>query len=1125
MTGSFTVVQTSSRHSRADTGRMPAPQEQRFKTRTLRPTVGHSEARSEIYFAAMSKSYRRVIGTAAVALAMAVGAWQIRAGFAAQQSSEFDPHLFGALAWRLIGPFRGGRAIAATGVPSQPDVYYFGGVAGGVWKSSDDGLVWRPTFDSQPTSSIGAIAVAPSDPNVIYAGTGEADIRSDISYGDGVYKSTDAGGTWQHIGLEATRAIGRILVDPHDPNIVLVAALGHPYGLNPERGVFRSTDGGQTWNKVLYKDDNTGAVDLAADSETGQMVYASLWQARRPPWSVYGPIEGPGGALYRSADGGATWTELHDGLPTGSVHRIGVAVAPGSHGQRVYALIDTDQAQTRGLYRSDDAGATWKHVSSDPRIDGRAWYFSGITIDPQNPERVYVANTALYRSDDGGANFAPIKGAPGGDDYHFLWINPEDSKRMIVASDQGTVVSVDGGETWSSWYNQPTAQLYHVITDNQFPYHVYGAQQDSGSIEVASRTDAMSISFRDTWATAGGEGGYMAPDPLHPDIVIGGDTYGGIDRLWKSTHQVQNISPAIGSVPSFGSGGGCHAGAGFRFTWTSPILFSLKDPRALYFSSQVLWRSLDDGTSWQTISPDLTRPATGPQPPPGGGPADFAKVTGCGVIYTVAPSPLKADEVWAGTDDGQIQLTQDGGKTWKNVTPPALGPWSTVSLMDASHFDAGAAYAAIDRHTLDDYAPHILRTHDYGATWQEVDTGLPQVGYVHVVREDPLRQGLLFAGTETGVDVSFDDGVQWQSLQLNLPATPVHDLVVKGDDLVIATHGRSFWILDDIEPLRELNSQIAASDAHLFKPQPAVRLRPRAFEGTPLPVEEATGGNPPVGAVIDYVLKAASSSNVQIEIFDAEGRSVRRYSSTDPRPRPQRMPVVTSNWVEAPPGVTANAGLNRFVWDLRYAPPESNGGGGFFRPRGPMALPGEYRVRLTLNGHSYEQPLRVELDPRVKMPLKDVVHQFTFEQDVIGAMTSARDLNTAVHDLGAKLAGLEKPMAAKPDTAAVAHAMQALEAKLALVTGEASAGAQSGPAGSAPASLGRVSSVLTQALLAADGVDAAPTESCEAAAHTAEAMLASAREQWARIQKEDLNALNGLLAQHGLGRIQAIDEP
>lgn len=1073
----------------------------------------------------MSKAPSRFIYLVVlVVAALAAGSFEIRSGFGApEDSGQFAADLFAGLKWRLIGPFRGGRAVAATGVSSQPDVYYFGGVGGGVWKSADSGLVWHPIFDSEPIASIGAIAVAPSDPNVIYVGTGEADIRSDTSMGDGVYKSTDAGRTWQHIGLDETRAIGRILVDPHDPNVVLVAALGHPFGPNPERGVFRSTDGGQTWNKVLYKDENTGAVDLAADPETGQTVYASLWQARRPPWSVYGPIEGPGGALYKSADGGATWTELHNGLPSGPVHRIGIAVAQGSQGRTVYALIDTDHAETRGLYRSDDASVSWKHVSSDPRIDGRAWYFSGVTVDPKNSDKVYVANTALYRSTDGGANFTPLKGAPGGDDYHLLWINPLDPQRMILSSDQGTVVTVDGGTTWSSWYNQPTAQIYHVVTDNQFPYHVYGAQQDSGSIEVASRTDAMSISFRDTWATAGGEGGYMAPDPLHPDIVVGGDTYGGIDRLWKSTRQVQNISPAIGSVPNFGSGGGCSPGNGYRFDWTSPILFSLKDPRALYFSSQVVWKSLDDGVNWQTISPDLTRPVAGSQPPPGSGPEDFMKVTGCGTVYTIAPSPLKADEVWVGTDDGQIHLTQDSGKMWKNVTPTQVSTWSRVSLVDASRFDAGTAYAAIDRHRLDDYAPHVLRTHDYGRTWQEVDTGLPATAYVYVVREDPRRQGLLFAGTETGVFVSFDDGGHWQSLQLNLPAAPVHDLVVHGDDLVIATHGRSFWILDDMEPLRELNRQTAGADAHLFKPEAAVRLRPRAFEGTPLPVEEATAENPPLGAVIDYSFKSEPEGDASMEILDAHGKVVRRYSTGDHPPRPQRTPVVTSNWIHEPPVMTKKAGLNRFVWDLRYAAP-AGGGGGFFSPRGPMALPGEYKVRLTVNGQSYEQPLRVELDPRVKTPLADIARQFNFEQGVLAAMTSARDLSVAARDLNEKLSGLEKQVAAKPETVSIAQAIQKLEAKLAPLASGSGPAAQAGSrrAAAPPESLGRVSQILTQALFAADGADAAPTQSCETAAHKAEQTLASARAQWNQIKTQDVGPLNKLLTQHGLGQIQIV---
>ncbi|HUI43991.1 MAG TPA: hypothetical protein VL523_18665 [Terriglobia bacterium] len=1034
---------------------------------------------------------------------------------------RIDPSMYAGLKWRLIGPFRGGRAITAAGVASQPDTYYFGGVGGGVWKTTNSGRTWAPIFDADPISSIGALAVAPSDPRVIYAGTGEADMRSDISFGDGVYKSTDGGRTWQHVGLDETRAIGRILVDPHNPDVVLVAALGHPYGPNPERGVFRSTDGGSTWTKVLYKDEHTGAVDLSSDSETGHVVYASLWEARRPPWSVYGPIEGAGGGIYKSADGGATWKELRGhGLPEGEVHRIGLSVAPGDQGRRVYALIDAVKGEDRGLFRSDDAGATWRHVSADSRIDGRAWYFSGVFADPHTPDTVYVANTALYRSTDGGASFAPIKAAPGGDDYHFLWINPTDSRRMIVASDQGTVVSVDGGDTWSSWYNQPTAQLYHVATDNQFPYHVYGAQQDSGSIEVASRGDSLSLSFRDSEPTAGGEGGYIAPDPLRPDVVIGGGTYGGIDRLWRSTHQTQNISPALGHGRGFSEESGCHAGQGFRFTWTSPILFSQKEPQALYFSSQILWKSLDDGTSWQAFSPDLTRPAGGPQPPPRSGPAEFEKVTGCGVVYTIAPSPLEAGQIWAGTDDGQIQLTRDGGKTWANVTPPSLGPWSKVSLMDASHFEAGTVYAAIDRHRLDDYGPHVLRTHDFGRTWQEVDAGLPATGYVHVVREDPERTGLLYAGTETGVFVSFDDGGHWQSLQLNLPTAPVHDLVVHGDDLVIATHGRSFWILDDITPLRQLNAQVAGAEAYLFKPEAALRLRSRPFDGTPLPPDEPTAQNPPAGAILDYFLKSEPPGDVTLAIVDAQGKPVRQYSSAEKPSPPPRAPTVTSYWWPRPMLLTKHAGMNRFVWDLRYTPP-AGGGRGFFGPRGLMVLPGDYKVRLLVNGHTYEQPLQVKLDPRVNISRAYLERQFAFEQQVVGAMTNARDLTTAVRDLSAKLAGLEKPMAARPETQDIAQQLTAVERRLAPLLGEGLSGA---PAPAEPLSAPRISALLAQALSVADSADALPTEAAVAAAHEAQSSLAAARVRWDEIKKKDVVDLNADLARHGLGKIEVMDD-
>jgi photosystem II stability/assembly factor-like uncharacterized protein len=1040
----------------------------------------------------------------------------------AADATAIDPSLYSALKWRLIGPFRAGRAITASGVPGQPDTYYFGGVGGGVWKTINSGRTWEPIFDSEPISSIGAVTVAPSDPNVIYVGTGEADMRSDISYGDGVYKSTDAGRTWQHVGLDDTRAIGRILVDPHNPDIVLVAALGHPYAPNAERGVFRSTDGGHTWTKVLYKDENTGAVDLNADPETGQVVYASMWAARRPPWSVYAPIEEPGSGLYKSTDGGATWTELRgNGLPEGEVHRIGISVCNGSHGQSVYALIDTAKDADRGLYRSNDGGATWRHVSADSRIDGRAWYFGGVFADPQNPDTVYVANTALYRSTDGGQHFEPIKAAPGGDDYHFLWINPTDSKRMIVASDQGTVVSVDGGVTWSSWYNQPTAQLYHVSTDNDFPYHVYGAQQDSGSIEVASRNDSLSLSFRDSEPTAGGEAGYIAPDSAHADVVIGGGTYGGIDRLWKNTHQTQNISPALGRGRGFGAEpSGCHNGNSYRFTWSSPILFSQNVPEALYFASQVIWKSLDDGTAWQAFSPDLTRPAGGPQPPPTGGPADFEKVTGCGVIYTIAPSPLDASEVWAGTDDGRIQLTRDAGKTWTNVTPPSLSAWSKVSLMEASHFNTGTAYAAIDRHRLDDNAPHVLRTHDFGRTWQEVDAGLPADSYVHAVREDPKRKGLLYAGTETGVFASFDDGDHWQSLQLNLPAAPVRDLVVHGDDLVIATHGRSFWILDDITALRQLNPEVANADAYLFKPEPALRLHPRPFDGTPLPPDEPTAENPPVGAMIDYVLKTEPQGNVTLAIVDAKGKPVRQYSSAEEPPPPPRAPTVTSNWWPRPVLLTKHPGMNRFVWDLRYTPPPG-GGRGFFAPRGLMVMPGDYQVRLTVNGHTYEAPLEVRLDPRVNISRAGLERQFAFEQQVLGATTNARDLATAVRDLNAKLAGLEKPMSEKREMADVAREIAKLEQRLKPLLSDESAG---GPEEALSMTLPGISGTLSEALSVADSADAPPTATAVAATRQAQTALAAARARWDEIKRQDLPNLNTLLALHHLEKIEVMED-
>src|SRR5579864_1004190 len=796
--------------------------------------------------------------------------------FAVTLAAQPPARLFDGLRWRMIGPFRGGRAIAASGVSGDPNTYYFVSVGGGIWKTANAGLTWTPIFDDQHVASIGSIEVAPSDPNVIYAGTGEADIRSDLSQGDGVYKSTDAGKTWSNIGLRDSRQIGRILIHPANPDIVYVAALGHAYGPNAERGLYRSIDGGRTWQKVLDKGPDIGAADLAFEPENLQVIYAAMWQARRPPWSVYGPLEGPGSGLYRSTDGGDHWAQLTgNGLPPGPWRRSGVAVARGTHGQRVYALIDA--ASGTGLFRSDDSAKTWKRVSNDSRIDSRAWYFSSVTVDPKNPDVVYLPNVAVYRSTDGGENFIVLKGAPGGDDYHYLWIDPANSARMILASDQGVNISTDTGASWSPWYNQPTAQLYHVITDNQFPYHVYASQQDSGTVAVPSRTNHGLIAEYDRYSVGGAESGYIASDPKDPNILYVSNTYGTLTRFDKRTGQGQNITPW--PAPAFGVD---ISQRKYRFPWTAPLVASSID-NALYYGSQYVLKTTDGGLTWHEISPDLTgADGESSKPAPGDNlTIENAKARGYGVVYSIAPSPAAAGLIWAGSDTGLLHLTRDGGKTWANVTPPGLSDWSKITHIEASHFNAGTAYAAIDRHRLDDNKPYLYRTRDYGKTWTPIVSGLGESSFLNAVREDPVRKGLLYACTETGVFVSFDDGDHWQSLQLNLPTVSVRDLVIHGDDLVIATHGRSFWILDDMAPLRVVDSKVAASHAYLYQPATAIRLNPEAFQGTPLPPEIPKAQNPPDGAIIDYYLKSAAAGEITLEILDAKNQLVSRYSSSD----------------------------------------------------------------------------------------------------------------------------------------------------------------------------------------------------------------------------------------------------
>ncbi len=875
------------------------------------------------------------------------------------QSSRIDPVVYAGLRWRMIGPFRGGRVNSVTGVPGQPNTFYFGSVGGGVWKSTNSGRTWLPIFDSQPISSIGAVAVAASNADVVYVGTGESDMRSQISYGNGMYKSRDAGKTWAHIGLDDTRQIARVLVDPRNPDVVFVAALGHAYGGNPDRGVFRTRDGGATWQKVLFKSNDVGAVDLAFDSANPQTVYAALWNTRRPPWSIYPPSYGPGSGLFKSADGGTTWQPLTQGLPTDGLGRIGIAVAP-SNGQRVYAIVD---AKEGGLFRSDDGGTSWIKTSGDNRIWGRGWYFGKVVVDPKNPDLVYVSNTGVYRSRDGGRTFGePFKGSPGGDDYHQLWIAPDDGSRMILGGDQGAVVSVDGlndHPTWSSWLNQPTAQVYRVAADNAFPYWVTGAQQDSGAVRVRSRGRFLGITMRD-WEPlcAGGESGFTAPDPLDPDVVFGGT----VEKCNVNTGKVERISPEV-DLPTPP-----------RHTWTLPLVFSPADPHALYFSDQYLFKTSDGGRSWARISDDMTR--ENPGVPPNLDAATAADVPAqskrLGVIYSVAPSPVRAPVLWIGTDDGYVHITPDDGKTWRNVTPPGVTAWSKVVMLEASHFEADTAYAAVDRHRLEDNEPYLYRTRDAGKTWQKIVTGLPAGVYLQTIREDPKRRGLLVAGTELGVFTSFDDGDHWQSLQLNLPPCSMRDLAFHGDDLIVATHGRGFWILDDISPLRQTTAEMATAAAHLFKPADAILLPPNTDDGTPTQKDEPEAENAPIGAIIDYFIGSAPAGPIAIEIVDGAGTVIRRYSSADPLPTTDPNTLnVNAVWQRLQEPPSASAGMHRFVWDFRPEPAAAGrgrggrgGGGGGGRGGPPPVGSGAFTVRLTVDGRSYSQPLTVNPDPR-----------------------------------------------------------------------------------------------------------------------------------------------------------------
>jgi photosystem II stability/assembly factor-like uncharacterized protein len=1037
-------------------------------------------------------------------------------GSVAAHAQSYDQKLFQEMQWRCIGPFRGGRTVAITGVPGRPNLFYMAAVNGGVWRTTDFGNTWTPIFDNAGSSgSVGAIAVAPSNSNVIYVGSGEGLQRPDLAVGDGMNKSVDAGKTWTHLGLRDAQQITAIVVDPKDAERVYVAVQGHPYGPNAERGLFRSTNGGQTWEKVLYKDENTGAAELVMDSQNSQVLYAGLWAARVAPWEVRSgaSIEMAGSGLYKSTDGGTNWRPLTKGLPgtEEGVARIGLAIAPGNT-KRIYASVEADKKA--GVYRSDDAGETWTQMNDDHRIGGRGPGAMGIAVAPDNPDVVYVENTTTWKSTDGGKTFVGWKGAPGGDDYQRIWINRDNGQIIALSSDQGAAISVNGGATWSSWYNQPTAQFYHVTTDNRFPYWVYGAQQESGSAATMSRSDYGEITFRE-WRLPGVEEyGTIAVDPLNDNYVYGAR----VTRTDLALGEVQDVAPEPVRRGEY------------RYDRTLPLTFSPTDPHKLYFAANVVFETVDGGKSWEVISPDLTRKSYETPPNLGAFAAsDPEKGKHRGVVYALAGSYLEKGTIWAGTDDGLIQLTRDGGKTWTDVTPPELTPWSKVSILEASRTEAGTVYAAVNRFRLDDLKPHIYRTRDFGKTWKEIVAGIADSAPVNVVREDPVKKGLLFAGTETSVYVSFDDGDHWQPLQLNLPHTSMRDLTIHGDDLIVATHGRSFWILDDITPLRQLSEEVAKTSAYLFAPQEALRVRWNKNPDTPLPPEEPAGKNPPDGAIIDYFLAKDAAGPVALEILDANERElVRVYSSLD---KPESLEEIAPKhpipmyWVRQEKIVSSKAGMHRFVWDVRWPAPKSLGHA-FpisaivhdtpLEPRGAWALPGRYTVKLVVDGASYTQPLVLKMDPRVKSPAADLRKQFAMQRVAMQGMNDSFEALTELKSAREQV----KAAMAKVSSAEAKQKLSEFDKKAAALEGAAVPGFSGVPlAGKRPENLSTLNQRFGRILAIADAADAAPTTQLEALARELEVARLEYGQRWRDLKKTDVPALNQLLEKEKAGRI------
>jgi len=1015
------------------------------------------------------------------------------------QAQQVDPKTYDGMKWRLIGPFRGGRVITVAGVPSQPYTYYFGAVSGGVWKTTDGGISWDPLFDKQTTSSIGAIAVADSDPNVIYAGSGEACIRGNISFGDGVYKSTDAGKIWTNVGLKDTRHIGAVIIHPTNPDIVFVAALGHAYGPNPDRGIYRTRDGGKTWEKVLYLDDRTGGVDIVFDPHNPHVLFAAMWEGWRTPWTL-----NSGGAkdgLYRSGDDGTTWKRIEgNGMPEGTLGRISVAVS-GADSNVVYALIE---AKKGGLYRSDDGGVKWSLITDDHRFTQRAWYFTHVWADPKNVNGVYIANTGLYGSTDGGKSFERIN-APHGD-HHALWIDPNNTNRMINGNDGGATISVDGGKNWTTQDNQPTAQFYHVAADNDFQYRVYGSQQDNSSIGIRTRSDHGAILSGDWDAVGGGESGYIVPDPRDSNIVYADDEGPIFTRFDRRTSQAQSIEEWPEDPNGYAA-----ALQKYRYTWTMPIVISSHNPDVIYHTAQYVFRSTDAGRTWATISSDLTRNDKSKQQDSGGPlTKDQYTVEYYDVIFSLAESPKQEGELWAGTDDGLVQLTRDGGKNWEKVTPKDVPEWAMISLIEPSPFDAATAYIAVDGHKLDNFKPYIFKTSDYGKTWTKTVTGLPDNIYVHAVREDPKRKGLLYAGTETGIYVSFNDGANWQPLQLNLPVTPVHDMIIHDDALVVATHGRSFWVLDDLSPLRQAAATIAAEDAHLFTPNTAFRTR----EGHMNPRRYPIGENPQSGAILYYYLKDAPKDPAKLELLDASGKVIRSYSSeekktdTGPDEGERDLPVEH---------IPVKPGLNLFIWDLRYEQPTKVPGLIYDagEPAGPLALAGKYQARLTVAGKSQTAQFEVKMDPRVQTSADDLQKQFDLMQKMSQRQDQMNKTVIAIRDLRTQLQALEKRIGASDESKPLVAAstdlrkkISAIEEELVQVNSKSSEDQANYPT-MLNSKLGHLQSLV-------DSADAAPTAAESAVFTDLDQRLEAQLTKWREILSKDLPALNDAMRKNNV---------